>query len=64
MKDRQPMRKIPESLGLKGERLAAFYQPILAMDTRTIMGYEVLGRACAGERVRSLGPFLETPPFR
>ncbi|WP_099517750.1 EAL domain-containing protein [Paenibacillus sp. BIHB 4019] len=58
MKDRQTMRKIPESLGLKGEQLAAFYQPILAMDTRTIMGYEVLGRACAGERVRSLGPFF------
>ncbi|WP_338553940.1 EAL domain-containing protein [Paenibacillus sp. KS-LC4] len=58
MKDRQTMRKIPESLGLKGERLAAFYQPILAMDTRTIIGYEVLGRACEGERVRSLGKFF------
>ncbi|MEV5026378.1 EAL domain-containing protein [Paenibacillus sp. LPE1-1-1.1] len=49
---------LPEALGLDGETLAAFYQPIIAMDTRRIMGYEVLGRAVKGDSVRSLGPFF------
>lgn len=52
---------MPQSLGLlQGEQLAAFYQPIIAMDTRCVMGYEVLGRATAAEsgEVRSLGPFF------
>lgn len=49
---------LPEALGLDGETLAAFYQPVIAMDTRRIMGYEVLGRAVKGDSVRSLGPFF------
>ncbi|GIO14683.1 signal transduction protein [Cohnella xylanilytica] len=43
------------------ERLAAFYQPILALDTRRIVGYEVLGRRREGSSVRSLGPFFADP---
>ncbi|WP_053373295.1 EAL domain-containing protein [Paenibacillus sp. FJAT-27812] len=52
--------QLPEALCLNGETLAAFYQPIIAMDTRRIIGYEVLGRAVAvmGDSVRSLGPFF------
>ncbi|WP_042171043.1 EAL domain-containing protein [Paenibacillus gorillae] len=50
---------LPKALGLDNEFLAAFYQPIIAMDTRKIAGYEVLGRACSEEgSVRSLGPFF------
>jgi len=43
------------------ERLAAFYQPILALDTRRIVGYEVLGRQRDGSSFRSLGPFFADP---
>jgi len=49
---------LPKTLELDGETLAAFYQPIIAMDTRRIMGYEVLARAVKGDSVRSLGPFF------
>ncbi|WP_339205958.1 EAL domain-containing protein [Paenibacillus sp. FSL K6-3182] len=49
---------LPKALELDGETLAAFYQPIIAMDTRRIMGYEVLARAVKGDSVRSLGPFF------
>lgn len=49
---------LPEALGLNGEQLSAYYQPIIAMDTRRVVGYEVLGRACKGDNVRSLGPFF------
>lgn len=50
--------RLPEALGLIDEKLAAYYQPIIAMDTRRIMGYEVLGRAVKSHHVRSLGPFF------
>ncbi|MFC4778922.1 EAL domain-containing protein [Paenibacillus sp. GCM10023252] len=56
--DQSSARSLPDSLKLQGERLSAYYQPILAMDTRRIIGYEVLGRACKGEEARSLGPFF------
>ncbi len=49
---------LPKALGLQGEKIAAFYQPIIAMDTRRIIGYEVLGRAVKSDSVRSLGPFF------
>ncbi|GKU76988.1 EAL domain-containing protein [Paenibacillus sp. L3-i20] len=49
---------LPHALGLNGEVLAAYYQPIIALDTRRIMGYEVLGRAVGDGSVRSLGPFF------
>ncbi|GLX71362.1 EAL domain-containing protein [Paenibacillus glycanilyticus] len=52
---------IPQTLRLDDEQLSAFYQPIIALDTREVMGYEVLGRACKGEAVRSLGPFFCDP---
>ncbi|SDX54881.1 EAL domain, c-di-GMP-specific phosphodiesterase class I (or its enzymatically inactive variant) [Paenibacillus sp. CF384] len=39
-------------------RLVPYYQPILALDTRRIMGYEALGRIRSGEGVRSVGPFF------
>ncbi|OMF29124.1 diguanylate phosphodiesterase [Paenibacillus sp. FSL H8-0548] len=50
--------QLPKGLDLNGETLAAFYQPIIAMDTRRIIGYEVLGRAVKHNSVRSLGPFF------
>ena len=34
------------------------FQPILALDTRRIVGYEVLGRQCTPDGIVSLGPFL------
>lgn len=43
------------------EQLAAFYQPILALDSRRIVGYEMLGKRLAGERALSLGPFFTDP---
>lgn len=42
-------------------QLAAFFQPILALDSRLIIGYEVLGRQLDGDSVRSLGPFFSDP---
>lgn len=42
-------------------KLAAYFQPILALDTRRIVGYEVLGRQREGDGVRSLGPFFTDP---
>src|SRR5690606_36328692 len=38
-----------------------YYQPILAMDTRRIIGYEVLGRRVTAGSVTSLGPFFTAP---
>ncbi|MCK9861889.1 EAL domain-containing protein [Paenibacillus sp. ATY16] len=49
---------LPQTLQLDGEQLSAFYQPIIALDTRKVVGYEVLGRACKDDAVRSLGPFF------
>lgn len=64
MSDAQSTIQLPKALGLKDEKLTAYYQPIIAMDTRRIMGYEVLARAVKGESARSLGPFFadETVP--
>lgn len=52
---------LPRTLQLDDEQLSAFYQPIIALDTRKVVGYEVLGRACKGDAVRSLGPFFCNP---
>ncbi|NBD27207.1 EAL domain-containing protein [Paenibacillus glycinis] len=38
--------------------LVPYYQPILALDTRRIMGYEALGRVRTEAGVRSIGPFF------
>ncbi|MBH5320522.1 EAL domain-containing protein [Paenibacillus sp. GSMTC-2017] len=53
-----PSNSLPNALNLNDEVLAAYYQPIIALDTRRITGYEVLGRAVGKESVRSLGPFF------
>jgi len=39
-------------------QLLAYYQPIVAMETRAIIGYEALGRERIDGAVRSLGPFF------
>ncbi len=36
-----------------------YFQPIVALDSRQVMGYEALGRLATSEGVRSLGPFFE-----
>ncbi|HHW40760.1 MAG TPA: EAL domain-containing protein [Syntrophomonadaceae bacterium] len=38
-----------------------FFQPIIAVDTRKISGYEVLGRVRTRDGVYSLGPFFHDP---
>lgn len=43
------------------EQLTAYYQPILALDSRRIVGYELLGKQTAGGQIRSLGPFFTDP---
>ncbi|MCR2807841.1 EAL domain-containing protein [Paenibacillus soyae] len=49
---------LPISLGLYDESITAYYQPIIALDSGRITGYEVLGRAVGAASVRSLGPFF------
>ncbi|MCD9022586.1 EAL domain-containing protein [Cohnella silvisoli] len=39
-------------------KLLAYYQPIIALETRSIVGYEALGRQFVDGNVRSLGPFF------
>jgi len=39
-------------------RLLAYYQPIIAMESREIVGYEALGREWTNGGVRSLGAFF------
>lgn len=38
-----------------------YFQPVIAVDTRKIMGYEVLGRVQKRDGVYSLGPFFHDP---
>ncbi|WP_168121338.1 EAL domain-containing protein [Paenibacillus sp. HB172176] len=58
----QSRQGLPKALGLqKEEALTAYYQPIIALDSRRISGYEVLGRATRGDAARSLGPFFGDP---
>jgi EAL domain-containing protein (putative c-di-GMP-specific phosphodiesterase class I) len=38
--------------------LHAYYQPIIALETRSIVGYEALGRQFVDGTIRSLGPFF------
>lgn len=51
-------RLLPLSLGLNNESLAPYFQPVIALETGKITGYEVLGRAVSRTSVRSLGPFF------
>ncbi|MFH5186777.1 EAL domain-containing protein [Paenibacillus sp. TAB 01] len=39
-------------------RLEPYFQPILSLQTQSILGYEALGRRIDGGRVYSLGPFF------
>ncbi len=39
-------------------KLLAYYQPIVALETRSIVGYEALGRQLVDGTIRSLGPFF------
>ncbi|MFC5467479.1 EAL domain-containing protein [Cohnella suwonensis] len=43
---------------IKEGDLRAYYQPIIALETRSVVGYESLGRLAEGGSVRSLGPFF------
>lgn len=38
--------------------LHAYFQPIVALETRSIVGYETLGRHAVDGTIRSLGPFF------
>jgi EAL domain-containing protein (putative c-di-GMP-specific phosphodiesterase class I) len=38
--------------------LLPYYQPIVALETRSIVGYEALGRQLVDGTIRSLGPFF------
>lgn len=44
-----------------GDLFVPFFQPIVAVDTRKISGYEVLGRVRTRDGVFSLGPFFHDP---
>lgn len=61
MSDLLIQQSLPLSLGLNDETLTPYYQPIIALDTGQITGYEVLGRAVGAASVRSLGPFFGNP---
>lgn len=54
--DNQLPNPLPK--GLPPGVITPFYQPIIAMDTRRIVGYEVLGRVVESGVARSLGPFF------
>ncbi|THF81730.1 EAL domain-containing protein [Cohnella fermenti] len=57
MTEQASARTVP--LSPPEEQIAAYYQPILALDTRRIVGYEVLGRQVdENGGVKSLGPFF------
>lgn len=43
------------------DAIVPFFQPIIAVDTRKIVGYEVLGRVRTPSGVYSLGPFFHDP---
>lgn len=58
MKVTESAEQLPSGLALDGETLAPYYQPIIALDSGRIMGYEVLGRAVKDGKARSLGPFF------
>jgi EAL domain-containing protein (putative c-di-GMP-specific phosphodiesterase class I) len=49
-------RRVPAAPHM--DEAAPYFQPILALDTRRIVGYEVLGRKVSQGVVQSLGPFF------
>ena len=51
--DNQPIPVTPSM-----QEAVACYQPVLALDTRQIIGYEVLGRRQRAGRLDTLGPFF------
>lgn len=46
---------------VKEEEVAPYFQPIVSLQTRSIVGYETLGRRHIEGRVESLGPFFQNP---
>ncbi|MBD2845487.1 EAL domain-containing protein [Paenibacillus sp. IB182496] len=52
----QPLPSKPDK-----STLAPCFQPVLALDTRRIVGYEVLGRQRVDGGYRTLGPFFTDP---
>ncbi|WP_020618212.1 EAL domain-containing protein [Paenibacillus daejeonensis] len=54
--DNQPIPVTPSE-----QEAVACYQPVLALDTRQIVGYEVLGRRQRVGRLETLGPFFTDP---
>jgi EAL domain-containing protein (putative c-di-GMP-specific phosphodiesterase class I) len=54
--------ELPQMKPLLEEReLRPFFQPILSLQTKKIIGYEALGRRVHDGRVHSLGPFFQDP---
>ncbi|MFC4600914.1 EAL domain-containing protein [Cohnella hongkongensis] len=53
----QPDRKVISRHYPQGQ-LLAYFQPVVAMESRAIVGYEALGRERIDGAVRSLGPFF------
>ncbi|MGO4887455.1 EAL domain-containing protein [Anaerobacillus sp. MEB173] len=43
------------------QKIVPFFQPIISMDDRNIIGYEVLGRIQTKQGYQSLGPFFHNP---
>lgn len=50
-----------DSFLLEEHELRPFFQPILSLQTRKIIGYEALGRRVQAGQVHSLGPFFQNP---
>lgn len=46
---------------VKEEEVAPYFQPIVSLQTRSIVGYETLGRRHIEGGVESLGPFFQNP---
>lgn len=43
---------------LESDTILPYFQPIISADTFDVYGYEVLGRICDNNHIKSLGPYL------
>jgi EAL domain-containing protein (putative c-di-GMP-specific phosphodiesterase class I) len=50
-----------QSVSLPSGQVKPFFQPILSLQTMSIIGYEALGRELVNGEIRSLGPFFHNP---
>ncbi|WP_438444902.1 EAL domain-containing protein [Gorillibacterium sp. sgz5001074] len=48
-------------LPIPSGQVMPYFQPILSLQTMSVIGYETLGRELTGGEVRSLGPFFHDP---